>query len=197
MTSALTESAAAFDEQHADTDRRPLFTVPEGVVYLDGNSLGALPVDVPAAVADAVTRQWGHRLIQSWNEAGWWEAPTRVGDLVGRLVGAAPGQVVITDSTSVNLYKVLVGASRLRPGRSVILTDPDSFPTDLYITEAAARDTGLVVEYASPTAALERIAELDDSLVVAAYSSVDYRTGERWDLPAITRAAHAVGGLAC
>jgi kynureninase len=197
MTSALTDRARALDLDHAPTDRRSLFRLPDRVIYLDGNSLGALPTAVVAAMEDAVARQWGERLIQSWNDAGWWEAPTRVGDRLGSLIGAAPGQVVVSDSTSVNLYKAIVGASRLRPGRSVVLTDPDSFPTDLYMTEAAANDSGLAVEFASPTDALARIAELGDSLALAAFSSVDYRTGERWDLPAITQAAHDVGALAC
>jgi kynureninase len=197
MTSELTETARALDEQHADTDRRDLFDLPDGVIYLDGNSLGALPRAVPEAMRAAIHHQWGERLIQSWNEAGWWQAPTRVGDTLGALIGAAPGQVVVCDSTSVNLYKAVVGASRLRPGRSVVLTDPRSFPTDLYITEAAAHDAGLAVEFASPAEAPARIAELGDSLALAAYSSIDYRTGELWDLPAITRAAHDVGALAC
>ncbi|WP_392542190.1 kynureninase [Oryzobacter telluris] len=197
MSSPLTERATELDATHAGTDLRGRFRLPPGVVYLDGNSLGALPAGVAEAVADVVHRQWGSRLIESWNEAGWWEAPTRVGDRVGRLIGAAPGQVVVTDSTSVNLYKAVVGASRLRPGRRVVLTDPGSFPTDLYVTDAAARDAGLVVERVAPDDAMARIAELGDDLVLASYSSVDYRTGELWDLPAITRAAHAVGALVC
>ncbi len=197
MPSALTERALGLDALHAATDLRGRFRLPAGVVYLDGNSLGALPAGVAEAVADVVHRQWGNRLIESWNEADWWNAPTRVGDRIGRLVGAADGQVVCTDSTSVNLYKAVVAASRMRPDRRVVLTDPGSFPTDLYVTDAAARDAGLVVERVPPDRAVARVAEVGGDLVLAAYSSVDYRTGELWDLPAITTAAHAVGALAC
>ena len=176
---------------------RDLFTLPDGVIYLDGNSLGAMPRDVPAVVDDVMHRQWGDRLIRSWNESDWWGAQTRIGDAVGRLVGAAPGQVVVTDSTSVNLFKAVIGAARLRPGRTIVLTDPDSFPTDLYMTEAAARLAGLEVRRVHPGEAIDAIRELGAALALAAYSSVDYRTGELWDLPAITEAAHDVGALAC
>ncbi|MGL5818104.1 MAG: kynureninase [Phycicoccus sp.] len=193
----LDDRARVLDAEHADTDLRTRFRLPDGVVYLDGNSLGALPTGVPDAVADAVHRQWGDRLVASWNEAGWWDAPTRVGDRVGSLIGAAPGQVVCTDSTTVNLYKVVVAAGRMRPGRRTVLIDPDSFPTDLYVTDAAARDAGLVVERVSPVDAVARAAEVGEDLVLASYSSVDYRTGELWDLPAVVSAAHAVGGLVC
>jgi kynureninase len=193
----LRSRAEAADSASPLRGTRELFTLPDGVIYLDGNSLGALPKSVPAAVEDVVHRQWGERLIRSWNEADWWGAQTRIGDAVGRLVGAAPGQMVVTDSTSVNLFKAVVGAGRLRPGRKVVLTDPDSFPTDLYMTEAAARLAGLEVRRVSPPDAVAAIREVGDDLAVAAYSSVDYRTGEVWDLPAITKAAHTVGALAC
>ncbi len=193
----LLARAVDLDARSPLAGSRERFTLPEGVVYLDGNSLGALPRAVPAVVADVVERQWGQRLIRSWNEADWWGAQTRVGDVVGRLVGAAPGQVVVTDSTSVNLFKAIVAAARLRPGRTVLLTDPDSFPTDLYVAQSAARVAGLEVRLATPDAAPDAIRALGPSLALAAYSQVDFRTGEKWDLVAITEAAHDVGALAC
>src|SRR4051794_12774916 len=150
---ALTARAAGADAASPLRGTRELFTLPDDVIYLDGNSLGALPRAVPAVVDDVMRRQWGERLIRSWNESDWWGAQTRVGDLVGRLVGAAAGQVVVTDSTSVNLFKAIIGAARLRPGRTVLLTDPDSFPTDLYITESAASLAGLEVRRVHPPGA--------------------------------------------
>ena len=192
----LVTRAATLDAEHAGVDRRSAFTLPDGVVYLDGNSLGALPRAVADVVADVVTRQWGERLIQSWNESDWWGAPERVGDRIGALVGAAAGQTVVTDSTSANLFKVFVAASRMQPWRTRVLVDPDSFPTDLYVLESAARLAGFTVEQIHPGRAPERIAQLGDKLALVVYSSVDYRTGELWDLPGITRAAHAVGAFA-
>lgn len=197
MSPALEQRAHGLDLHHSPTDLRGRFRLPPEVIYLDGNSLGPLPVGVAESVADVVHRQWGTSLIASWNEEGWWEAPARVGDRIGSLVGAAAGQTVCTDSTSVNLFKTVVAAARLRPGRTTVITDPDSFPTDLYITQAAARVAGVHVEMVGPGEAAARIAEIGDDLVLASYSSVDYRTGELWDLAAITRAAHDVGGLAC
>ncbi len=194
-TTDLTASARELDAAHADSYRPERFDLPADTVYLDGNSLGALPRAVPAALADAAVRQWGQRLIRSWNESDWWGAPERVGDLIGTLVGAASGQVVVTDSTSVNLFKVYVAAARMRPGRSVVLTDPASFPTDLYMLDAAAELAGLTVERVAPDEAPARLAGRDD-VALASYSSVDYRTGELWDLPAITAAAHEAGALA-
>lgn len=119
------------------------------------------------------------------------------GDRIGQLIGAAPGQTVVADSTSVNLYKALHAAAVIRPGRSVALTDPDSFPTDLYVMASVARQVGWRVELVRPDQAVERITQLGSDLAVAAYSSVDYRTGRRWDLPAITAAAREVGALSC
>lgn len=201
MTSApldhLLTDATELDSSSPLAHVQERFTLPEGVIYLDGNSLGALPKAVPEAIADVVTRQWGDQLIRSWNDEDWWGAQTRIGDQVGRLVGAAPGQVVVTDSTSVNLFKAVVAAARLRPGRRVVLTDPDSFPTDLYITDAAARLVDVEVHRVHPDEALAAIEQIGDDLVLASYSQVDYRTGEKWDLAALTEAVHAVGGLVC
>jgi kynureninase len=192
----LTERAAALDAQHADAYRREAFALPEGLVYLDGNSLGALPRTVPNTLTEVAERQWGERLIRSWNESDWWGAPERVGDRIGRLVGAAPGQVVVTDSTSVNLFKIFVAAARMRPDRRVVLIDPDSFPTDLYVLDGAARLAGLTVERVPPPQVAARLAQVGADVALVSYSSVDYRTGELWDLPSITQAAHELGALA-
>ncbi len=193
----LATRADDLDAEHAGAFRPELFAVPDHLVYLDGNSLGALPRAVPAALADVAERQWGDRLIRSWNESDWWGAPERVGDRIGRLVGAAPGQTVVSDSTSVNLFKVFVAAARMRPQRRVVLTDPDSFPTDLYVLDGAARLAGLTVERVPPAQVATRLGQVGPDVALVSYSSVDYRTGELWDLPELTRAAHEVGALAC
>ena len=189
--SDLRTRADALDAADPLTGLRAQFLLPDGVIYLDGNSLGALPVAVPAAVADVVTRQWGTDLIGSWTSNGWWEAPGRVGDRVGELVGAAPGQLVVTDSTSVNLFKAVVAAAGLRPGRTTMVVDDATFPTDRYIVDAVATLLGLRVRPARPDDA----SGLDPDVAVAVYCHVDFRTGELYDLPQITAAVHAAGAL--
>ncbi len=193
--SGLAARAAALDAADPVAHARERFELPAGTVYLDGNSLGALPRAVPDAVAEVVRQQWGTDLIASWNTHGWWDAPLRVGDAVGALVGAAPGQVAVGDSTSVNLFKCFVAAARMRPGRRVAITDPGAFPTDQYVLEGAARVAGLEIVHAAPGLMPEVIAEHGDDVALVSVSQVDYRTGELWDLPAITRATHAAGGL--
>jgi kynureninase len=170
---------------------RERFSLPTGVVYLDGNSLGALPAHVPAAVAEAVTAQWGTELITSWNK-GWWTLPTRVGDRIGRLVGAAPGQTMCGDSTSIQLFQAITALARLRPGRSVIVTDGANFPTDQYLAESVASMLGRRLVRVSPRDVAD---VLDDDVAVVSFSAVDYRTGELWDAAAITEAAHSAGAL--
>ncbi|MGN6608010.1 MAG: aminotransferase class V-fold PLP-dependent enzyme, partial [Jatrophihabitans sp.] len=170
---------------------RERFDLPDGVIYLDGNSLGALPRHVSDRVADAVTRQWGTDLITSWNR-GWWELPQRVGDRIGRLVGAAPGQVLCGDSTTVQLFQALTALARLRPDRRVLVTDGGNFPTDQYVAESVARMLGLRLLRVAPSRLADAVGE--DTAVVG-YSAVDYRTGELHDAAAITRAAHDAGAL--
>jgi kynureninase len=171
---------------------RERFTLPPGVTYLDGNSLGAMPTAVPARVADAVEKPWGTDLITSWNNNGWWELPVRVGDRIGALVGAAPGQVLCGDSTSIQLVQVLTALARLRPDRRTLVTDGDGFPTDQYLADSVARLLGLTVVRVSPRD-VDQV--LNDDVALVAFSAVDYRTGERWDAARITKAAHDAGAV--
>ncbi|MEU7018907.1 kynureninase [Streptomyces sp. NPDC046385] len=194
-TTTLTDRAAALDSADALAHVRDRFLLPKGVVYLDGNSLGALPAAVPAAVEDAVHRQWGTDLIRSWNANGWWDAPVRTGDAIGRIVGAAPGQVIAGDSTSVQLFNTLLAAARLRPGRRLLLTDPGHFPTDQYIADSVGRLLGLDVRRVPALEAAAVLAAEGSDVAVAAYAPVDYRTGELHDMAALTAAAHAAGAL--
>ncbi|MFI1029696.1 kynureninase [Streptomyces sp. NPDC020951] len=168
-------------------------------VYLDGNSLGALPAAVPDRVADVVRRQWGELRIRSWDESGWWTAPERIGDRIAPLVGAAPGQIVVGDSTSVNVFKALVGAVRIAAdgdgggSRDEILVDATTFPTDGYIAGSAARLTGRTLR---PVAPGEVPAALSERTAAVLLNHVDYRTGRLHDLPSLTAAVHAAGAVA-
>lgn len=188
--------AAALDASDPLRGLRERFLLPDGLVYLDGNSLGALPAAVPGAVDDAVRRQWGTALIASWNDAGWWSAPERVGARIARLVGAAGDEVVVADSTSVNLFKVLVAAARLRSERDVLVVEPGNFPSDLYVVDAVADLLGLEVARIAPADLPTALATgLRGRIAVVTYSHVDYRTGDLQDMTAITGAVHAAGGL--
>ena len=166
---------------------------PEETVYLDGNSLGALPAAVGPRIQDVIAREWGSLRIRSWDESGWWTAPERIGDRIAPIVGAAPGQVVAGDSTSVNVFKAVVAAIRMAgPGRDEVLVDAATFPTDGYIAESAARMTGCRIR---AVAAADLAARIDANTAVALVNHVDYRTGRLHDLPGITAAAHAAGAL--
>jgi len=191
----LLARAAELDGADPVAAARERFDLPDGVIYLDGNSLGAMPASVPEVVADVVRRQWGTDLIQSWNTHDWWGAPTRIGDAVATLVGAAPGQISVGDTTSVNLFKCYVAASRMRPGRRVVISDPGVFPTDQYVLEGAAALADLEIVHSRPDGVLDVLRERGDEVALVSLSHVDYRTGELWDLPGITRATHDAGAL--
>ncbi|MGW1077946.1 kynureninase [Streptomyces sp. NPDC002537] len=190
----LARAAAELDAADVLRAKRAEFALDDGTVYLDGNSLGALPAAVAARLAEVVGREWGRLRIRAWDEAGWWAAPERIGDRVGRLVGAAPGQIVVGDSTSVNVFKAVVAAIRLSRERSAdrdeVLVDAATFPTDGYIAESAARMTGCRVR---AVAAGAMAGEAGPRTAVALVNHVDYRSGRLHDLPAVTAAAHTVG----
>jgi kynureninase len=191
--SELAFKAAELDAGDELAGVRARFVLDEGV-YLDGNSLGALPANVPGRVADVVARQWGELRIRSWEESGWWTAPERIGDRIAPLVGAAAGQIVVGDSTSVNVFKALVGAVRLAAeGRDEILVDATTFPTDGYIAESAARMTGRTLRPVTPA---EVPGALGDRTAAVLLNHVDYRTGRLHDLPGLTAAVHAAGAIA-
>lgn len=172
---------------------RKEFALPEEVIYLDGNSLGALHGRVASRLQSVITEEWGNDLIRAWNDDGWWTAPLRAGDRIGALMGAAPGQTVVGESTSVQLFNAITVAARLRAGRSVILTDSGHFPTDTYITASVARMLGLeVCRTRDPYGMLRRRSH---DVAVVAWPAVDYRTGELWDIARLTSAAHEAGAV--
>ncbi len=196
MTTTTLQDCRALDAQDPLRALRDLFQIPAGTIYLDGNSLGVMPAAAPARVADVVTREWGADLIQSWNKNGWFALPRKVGDKIARLIGAAPGTVVATDSTSINLFKVLSAALNLaaadNPGARRIVSERSNFPTDLYIAEALCKERGYELQLVEP----EDIAgALNDQVAVLMLTHVNYRTGAMHDMPAVTAAAHAAGAL--
>ena len=174
---------------------REAFALPGGVIYLDGNSLGALPRATPRRLAEVAEREWGHGLIRSWNQAGWIDLPTKVGDKIAPLIGAGPGEVIVTDSTSVNLFKTLAGALRVAGGRRVVVTEAENFPTDLYMMQGlvewlCGRHTLRVVD------AEDIVAAVDGDTAVLALTHVNYRSGAMHDMAALTRLCHERGALA-
>jgi kynureninase len=188
------EDCLDLDRADPLASRRDLFDLPEGVIYLDGNSLGALPRSVGPRLQAAVTREWGGDLIKSWNTADWISLPRRVGAKIAPLIGAGADEVIAADSTSVNLFKLAAGALKLRPDRRVILTEPGNFPTDLYILQGL-RDFLGDVELRVVEAG--KIAEaLDESVALLLLTHVHYKTGAVHDMAALTAKAHAVGALA-
>ena len=195
MTLPDRHAIAAMDAADPMRDLRDAFILPPGV-YLDGNSLGAATKAAQAELMQAATQEWAQHLIQSWNSAGWFDLPVTLGDRIGRLIGAAPGQVVVADTTSVNIYKALHAAMALRPGRNTILAEAGSFPTDLYIAE------GVISTLPGARLRLEgvdapRIEDLLDGDVAAVLvNQVNYKTGALRDMAALTARIHAAGAIA-
>lgn len=171
---------------------RACFALPDGVIYLDGNSLGPLPRAAADRVARTVTEEWGELLIRGWNKAGWMDQPARLGDRIARLIGAAPGTVVLGDTLSIKVYQALASALEMSPKRRVILSDTGNFPSDLYMAEGLCRTLG--PDYQLKTVAPEDVAgAIDDSVAVLMLTEVDYRTGRKHDMAALTARAHAAG----
>jgi len=192
MRSPLEQRARAADTADPLAHLRHRFTIPDPLTYLDGNSLGALATHVPAAVHDVVRHQWGQQLIGAWRASSWWSAPTRVGDRVAPLLGAAPGQVIVADSTSVNVFKLLVASLRAAAGRTEILVDATTFPSDGYVAQSVGQLTGASVVTVHPD---DLAGALSTSTAVVLLNHVDYLTGRLHDMAGHTAAAHAVGAL--
>jgi len=187
------ETCMALDQADPMAGFRARFTLPADTLYLDGNSLGAMPANVPARVMHAMTQEWANGLIRSWNDADWYPAPLRTGAKIAGLIGAAGDEVVVADSTSINLFKVLVAACRLQHGkRNVILAERGNFPTDVYIASSAAEIAGCVLRSVEPD---EILAAIDETVAVVSLTHVNYKTGKRYDMRAITERAHAMGAL--
>ncbi len=183
-------AARALDAADGLAPLRARFVRPEGLVYLDGNSLGMLPADSVAASADMVTRQWGERLIRSWND-GWIDAPARIGGLIAPLIGAAADEVIVCDSTSVNLFKAVVAALRRDPARRVVVSEAGNFPTDLHIASGAV---GCVPGAELRVVPRERLAEaLDGDVALLLLTHVHYKSGARFDMAEWTARAQAAG----
>ena len=196
LPSPSLQDCEALDQQDPLRQLKDQFDLPAGVIYLDGNSLGVLPRATPQRVATAVTQEWGHDLIKSWNTAGWFTLPQRVGDKIARLIGARPGEVVAADSTSINLYKVLSAALHMvaadAPQRTRIVSERSNFPTDLYIAEALCKARGCTLELEEPQ---EIGTALQDDVAVLMLTHVNYRTGAMHDMASLTAQAHAQGIL--
>ena len=185
--------AEALDAADSSRGFRDRFALPEGVIYLDGNSLGALPKSTPARLQAVTVEQWGDGLVRSWNAHDWVGAGRRVGAKIAPFVGAQPHEVVVADSTSANLYKLLVAAVKAQGGRRTILSEPGNFPTDLYMADGAAWSIGDARVRTVPVA--EIVDAINDDVAVVLLTHVHYKSGAMLDMAAITAAAQAKGAL--
>jgi len=193
MNSQIPDFIRALDDSDPIRAFRQRFLLPSDAIYLDGNSLGALPVATPRRLEEVVRQEWGMGLIRSWNTHDWIGAGRRVGDKIAGLIGAKAGEVVVADSTSVNIYKLLMAALAARPGRNVILSEAGNFPTDLYVAQGiAASLPHITVRAVEPGKILE---SMGDDVAVVLLTHVHYKTGDKYDMARITRRAHERGAL--
>lgn len=186
------ERARELDAADPIAPFRERFVLPDGVIYLDGNSLGALPRSTMAAMERVVREEWGRGLIRSWNTASWFEMAKRIGDKIAPMIGAGPHEVIACDSTSVNLFKLIGAALDMRPGRRVVLSEPGNFPTDLYMVAGLERQ-GLAERRLAPREVLAEA--LHDDVGLLMLTHVHYKTGAMHDMAALTEAAHEAGAL--
>jgi kynureninase len=171
---------------------KAMFHLPEGVLYLDGNSLGPLPKAAANGVQRVMSDEWGQMLITGWNKAGWMGLPTGLGDRIGRLIGAEAGSVVVGDTLSIKVYQAVASALELNPKRKVVLSDNGNFPSDLYMADGLLRSLG--AEYELRVVDPENVADaLTEEIAVLMLTEVDYRTGRKHDMKALTELAHANG----
>ena len=188
------ERLAAADAQDRLAPLRCEFALPDGIIYLDGNSLGALPKAASARIAEVITQEWGEGLVRSWTQHDWIGLPQLLGARIAGLIGAGAGQVVVADSTSVNLFKLLAAALHMRPQRRTILSERGNFPTDLYIADGLARflDRGHRLRLVDADALG---AHIDDDTAVVMLTHVDFKSGRMHDMRAMTRRAHDAGAI--
>ena len=184
--------ARALDAADPIAGYRKQFALPPGVIYLDGNSLGALPLGTASRLGEVIRREWGEGLVRSWNSADWIGMPRRLGAMIAPLIGAEADEVIACDSTSVNLFKLIAAALAMRPGRKVVLSEPGNFPTDLYLI-AGLEAQGFAERRLAPAEELE--GAFDDSVAVLLLTHVHYKTGAMHDMARLTRAAHEAGAL--
>jgi len=184
--------AASLDAADPLARFRDAFELPPGIIYLDGNSLGPLPRAAAERAERTVSQEWGQGLITSWNAAGWIEAPQRLGGKVARLIGAKASEVVVADSTSVNLFKLAAGALSLRPGRRTLIVESGNFPTDVYVLEGVCAMAGATLKVLDPDGV---VAAIDDDTAAVVLTHVNYKTARRWDMAGVTAAVQARGAL--
>lgn len=186
--------AQALDRKDPLAKKRKLFSLPRGKIYLDGNSLGVLPKGAALRVKHAIEVEWGRDLITSWNKHGWWNLAQRIGGKIAKLIGAPADCVIVADTISINMFKVLSAAIKLRPGRKVVLSDTGNFPSDLYVAQGMVRflENDLRLKLVDPQSVFE---SLSDEVAVVMLTDTDYRSARRHDMMEITAKAHAVGAL--